>query len=89
MYLADLKHRLFHKLKKLFLNNKGSMIPESAMVIPLIILITASSVTLMMDLYQMVLTETKNDRLVFEDGFSEAESIRRASVIGDLFNEEE
>lgn len=58
------------------------------MVIPLIILIAAASLTLVMDLYQIVLTETEEDKIVFSEGFDEAESLRRGAVIGDLFNEE-
>lgn len=59
------------------------------MVIPLIILLTASVLTLMMDFYDLVLAETQEDNRVFKQGFNEAENIRRSAVIGDLFDEEE
>ena len=68
--------------------SKGSIILESAVVIPCIILIVSAVLSLMMGFYEMVLSETQEDIKFFEEGFDEAENIRRASVIGDLFYEE-
>ena len=88
MFSEVLKPHHFHRMKKLLRSSKGSIIPESAMVIPLIILIVAASLSMMMEFYELVLSETQEDNRIFKAGFDEGKNIRRAAVIGDLFYEE-
>lgn len=88
MFSVGLRLRHFRNMGKLF-NNKGSIIPESAIVMPLIILLAVAALTLMMEFYHIVIAETENDNEVFANGFEESDRVRKAYVIGDLFGYEE
>ncbi len=93
MFSEVLKHPAFldimRKFLKILSENRGSIIVESAMIIPMIILISVSVIYLMMRFYTMAVDETVSDSVIFEKGFDEGKNIRWAAAIGDLFDEKE
>ncbi|MDO4481714.1 MAG: hypothetical protein Q4C14_03165, partial [Bacillota bacterium] len=70
------------------MRNRGSVMIESAVVIPVIIILFASLITLMMGFYDMVISETGKDCEKFHEGYYESDSLRRAAVTGDLIEKE-
>ncbi len=93
MFSEDLKHPAFRNIMRRVLKilgeNRGSIIIESTIIIPMVILISVSLIYLMMDFYTMAVSETVSDSVIFEQGFDEGKNIRWAAAIGDLFDEEE
>lgn len=66
------------------MKNRGSVMVESAVVIPVTIILFVSLVSLMMGFYDMVISETRKDCEKFHEGYNESDILRRTAVIGDL-----
>ncbi len=91
MYLAALRPHLSHKMKSCVLSNvkkltdnRGSIFVESAMVVPLVLILVFSAIFLLMDFYVLVVDETREDNAVFAEGFEESIHIRQAAAVENL-----
>ena len=70
------------------MKNRGSVMIESAVVIPVIIVLFVSLISLTVGFYDLVINETWKDCERIQEGYNESDSLRRAAVIGDLIEEE-
>lgn len=70
------------------LERRGSIFVESAMVIPVVVMILFALVSLVMEFYGLILEETGKDSEVFAAGFEESRNIRILTAAGEIFNEE-
>ena len=97
MYSEALRLRHFHKMnkcvlshkcvlsnKRIFKDNSGSIFVESAMVVPLILVLVFSAIFLLMDFYTLVVDETHEDNAAFAEGFKESVHIRQAAAVEKL-----
>lgn len=69
------------------MKNKGSVMVESAVVIPIIIILFVSAIALAVEFYDLVIDETRRDCERLCEGYNECQNLRRAAVIGDLLEE--
>ena len=82
-YSLSIKNSIQSRIR-LIRENRGSIFVESAMVVPLILVLVFSGLFLLMDFYVLVVDETREDNAVFADGFSEYVHVRQAAAVGNL-----
>lgn len=72
---------------KILKSHRGSVIVESAILFPILLVLLFGVIGLTMDFFTGAVEETRSDNAVFRDGFGESTGIRNAALIGDLIHE--
>ncbi len=72
---------------KILKSRRGSIFVESAILFPILLMLTFGVIWLTMDFFAGTVEESRADNTVFREGFGESAGIRNAALIGDLIHE--